>query len=68
MEPLLIKKILTEENKLNEISFAGKKAYSMYKGLGDDFDTYYLADKDDPEKIYMMVKRELWNDIFNKDV
>jgi len=64
MKALPINAILREENKLGELGFIEGKAYSMYKGEGDESDIYYLTDKNISKKIYMMVNSELWHEIF----
>jgi hypothetical protein len=64
MRALPINAILKKENKLGTLGFVEGKEYAMYKGLGDESDIYYLTDKNNPKKIYMMVNKDLWHEIF----
>ena len=67
MKPLPIKTILNEDNRLGEIILGRKHVLSMYRGIGDDSEFYYLTENGNPDKIYMEVNRELWHSIFDKD-
>jgi len=67
MKPLPIKKVLHEKNRLGEIILARKHVLSIYKGTGDESEIYYLTENGNPEIIYMMVSREVWNNIFETE-
>ena len=67
MKPLPIKKVLHEKNRLGEITLARKHVLSLYQGTGDESEIYYLTEQCNPEIIYMMVSREVWNDIFETE-
>jgi len=67
MKPLPIKKVLHEKNRLGEIILARKHVLSLYQGMGDDSEFYYLTENGNTNKIYMAVSRELWNDIFETE-
>lgn len=63
MKPLPIKRILTEDNRLQSIHFHGN-VYDLYRGQGDDKINYYVTEHGDPEQIFMAITRELWEQIF----
>jgi len=64
MKPLPMKKALKKENSLGEVGF-GKHILHLYKGVGNESEFYYLTDKNNPDKIYMMVSRELLHSMFD---
>ena len=67
MKPLPINNALREDDRLGEIVLARKHVLSLYQGMGDDSEFYYLTESGKPDKIYMAVSRELWNDIFETE-
>ena len=67
MKPLPIKRVLDEDNRLGEIILARQHVLSLYEGTDGESDVYYLTDNGKPDNIYMVVSRELWNDIFETE-
>ena len=61
---LPIKRILSEETRLGTILIIGQ-CYDLHAGLGDDKTNYYITKHANPDIIYAMITRELYEKMFN---
>jgi hypothetical protein len=65
---LPLKRNLDEDTRLQSVvlHYGGKGVYSLHRGRGDD-DAFYITDHKDPEKILMVITRDLWEAVFESD-
>lgn len=63
MRYLPINVCLSEEERIQSITF-NENVYDLYHGSGDRFDIYYVTEHNQPDRILMAIKKDLWNIIF----
>jgi len=62
MKSLQIKRILSEDTRIQTISLNGE-VYDLHQGLGDDT-SYYITEHGDAESIYAVFTKEMYEHIF----
>ena len=63
MKPLPIKKKLSEDTRLSSIYMGASVLVEIHRDP-DGESVYYITEHANPENIFMMTDRELWNNIF----
>ena len=64
--PVPIAVAVKESNRLGEIKFSPKDIFSLYEGSGEQSNFYILTDVADPQKIYMIADKGLWDIMFQQ--
>jgi len=64
MNELPIKRILSEDTRLGSITIKGN-VYDEHQGLGDDSTNYYITKHANPDVIYAVFTREIYESIFD---